>query len=68
MTRNMRQGEVIRRAKALRQAALDRPELRGKPSPREASSGPTSMAVKIVDAGDRALIDAALAARNQGPT
>jgi hypothetical protein len=66
MSKSMKQRDVIMRAKARRQSALDRPELRGKPAPREPSAGPTSMAVKIVDAGDRALIDAALAARNQG--
>lgn len=58
MPRNMRANESARRAKALRDRALTRPEM-GQPSePRTSAAGPTSMAMKVKDPSDALLIEA----------
>lgn len=54
---------AIRARQARRAAALDRRELAEPTASRATAAGPHSMAVKIVDAGTRALIDEAIAAR-----
>lgn len=63
MPRNFKAGETMKRAKARRQSALDRTELRGDPTPRVAAASPMSMGVKTVDPETRRLIDEALARR-----
>lgn len=55
--------QMTRDAKAKRESALARLELRGPSSPRVASASPTSMPIKAVDPETRALIDEALKAR-----
>jgi hypothetical protein len=63
MPRDLRKKEVDRRAKARRQYALERNELREATAPRRAAAGATSFAVKVADPEDRAAIDAFLEAR-----
>ena len=67
MPRDFKASENTKRAKARRQAALDRPELRGPSTPRLSAAGPTSMAVKAEDPATRRLIDEALAKRGSRP-
>lgn len=60
MPRDYRAAENTRRAKALRDRALARPEM-GQPSEERASAaGPTSMGVKVRNASDDLLIEAFL--------
>jgi hypothetical protein len=63
MPRDLRKKEVDRRAKARRQYAIERNELREATVPRRAAAGATSFAVKVSDPEDRAAIDAFLEAR-----
>jgi hypothetical protein len=63
MPRDFRAAENQKRAKARRQGALERNELRQPSAPRQAAAGATSFAVKAEDPSDRAAIDAFLAAR-----
>lgn len=63
MSRDFSPSELSKRAKAKRQAALSRPEMLQPATPRVNADGPMSMAVKVMPAEDRALIDAALANR-----
>lgn len=66
MSRGMRAHEITRRAKALRDRALARVELRQpSSSPRDPASGPTSMAVKARDPADAILIEAYLRQRGR---
>lgn len=51
------------KAKARRDHALARIDLRTPSVPRQSAAGPTSHAVKKIDTGTRAAIDAFLAAR-----
>lgn len=63
MGRRLLAHETARRAKARREGALARNELRQDSIPREAAAGATSFPIKAEDPATRALIDAALAAR-----
>lgn len=56
--------ERQRASKAARAKALDRLELRVETTPRVPQTGVTAMAAKVVDPETRALIDAAVKARN----
>lgn len=64
MPRNMRQGEAERRAKAKREFALQRNELRGESTPRVSAAGVTSAPIKADDPF-RAIIEEALAKRRE---
>ena len=61
MPRDHSAAENTRMAKAKRQAALNRNELRQPSVPRVSASGPTSAPVKAEDPETRKMIDAALA-------
>lgn len=61
MSRNHRPGEIARMAKAKRDKALERGELRGPSEPRTPAAGPTSFALKAEDPTIRKMIDEALA-------
>lgn len=63
MTRTLKAYEWEKRAKARREVALARVELREPASPRIAPEGATSFPVKARDAGTEAAIAAFLAAR-----
>ena len=63
MPRDFKASENQKRAKARRQGALDRNELRRGTTPRRAAAGATSFAVKADDPSDRAAIEAFLATR-----
>lgn len=54
------------KAKARRDHALARMDLRSPSAPRDAAVGPTSHAVKKIDIGTRDAIDAFLARKNGG--
>lgn len=54
-----------KRARARRNLALKRTELRGASAPRQASAGVTSMAQKVVDEESRRAIEAFMAKRQQ---
>lgn len=58
--------EIKRAARARRDGAIAREELRGPSQPRVAPSGVTSAPIKTEDAATRAMIDAALEARRGG--
>lgn len=49
MSRSYKEAEIHRRAKARRDAALARPELRGPSTPRVSAEGATSAAMKARD-------------------
>jgi hypothetical protein len=59
--RDLKAGENAKRARARRDHALKRMDLRQPSSPRENAVGATSHAVKTTDAATRAAIDAFLA-------
>lgn len=63
--RNMRKG--ILKARAAREQALTRPELRGlhESVPRQSAAGPVSAAIKREDPEQRAAIDAWLKSRGR---
>lgn len=63
MTRRMTSGETVRTAKARREYAIAREELRYPSAPRAFPTGITSMPIKVYDAETRRLIDEALARR-----
>ena len=63
MPRDLRANESMKRAKAKRQAALNRPEMLQPTTPRISADGPISMAVKAEDQATRRMIDDALTAR-----
>ena len=63
MSRRYSAGETERMARAKRDKALARGEIRGPTEPRTAAAGPTSFAVKVDDPENRRLIDEALARR-----
>ena len=65
MPRDYSAGENARKAKARRQHALDRRELREPSAPRVAAASATSFAVKTVDDETRRMIDEALAKRGR---
>jgi hypothetical protein len=65
MPRDYRAGENTKRAKARREFAMERNELRQASSPRTPAAGPTSMALKAADPADALLIEAWLA-QNRG--
>lgn len=67
MPRDFRASENTRRAKARRQAAIERPEILQPTTPRRPATGPTSMAVKAEDPETRRLIDEAIARRSPRP-
>lgn len=58
--------QTERQAKARRESALSRGELRLPTTPRDPAAGPTSMAMKRQDPGDALLIDAYLRSRSRG--
>jgi hypothetical protein len=60
MTRNIKPHEAAKRAKAQRAHALSRVELREPTSPRVSAAGPTSLAIKVMDAASAAAIEAYL--------
>ena len=66
MTRTLKAYEREKRAKARREVALARVELREPSSPRIAPEGATSFPVKARDAGVDAAVEAFLAARKEG--
>lgn len=63
MTRGLSSRQNAARAKAGRQIAINRSELRQPSQPRETAAGPTSLAVKAVDPATREMIEAFLARR-----
>lgn len=67
MPRDFMAAENTKRAKAKRQAAIDRPELLQPTTPRRSAAGPTSMAIKDEDPATRRMIDEALARRSLKP-
>lgn len=66
MPRSLTRGQTQKRATARREGALARNELRGLSQPREAAAGPTSHAVKVMDAGSAAAINAFLSKKQGG--
>lgn len=60
MPRDYRAHENAKMAKAKRQIALERNELRGPGTPHVSAAGPTSAPIKLADPGDAALIEAFL--------
>lgn len=63
MPRGMRARENALRARAKRQGALDRVELRGPSEPRQSAAGATSAPIKTTDPETTRLIADALARR-----
>jgi hypothetical protein len=63
MTRHLKADERIKRAKARREGALARAELREPSEPRAAPQGATSFPVKVRDPGIDAAIQAFLAGK-----
>lgn len=61
MPRDYRANENERRAKARRDSAMARNELRQPSSPRTSAAGPTSMAIKETDPATTSMIAAFLA-------
>lgn len=66
MPRDLRAGENQRRARARREGALARVELRQESTPRTSAAGTTSFAVKAEDPATRAAIDAFMSLRKGG--
>lgn len=63
MTRCYRQGELQRRGRAKREAALARPELRDPTVERVSAAGPVSMGVKALDPNHDRMVAEFLASR-----
>lgn len=66
MSKRLNGGQVERRAKAHRERALSRGELRLPTTPRTAPASPTSMPIKVTDPRDAALIEAFLRQKSGG--
>jgi hypothetical protein len=66
MPRDLKAHEHGKRARARREFALQRRDLREPSTPRAAAAGVTSHAVKKIDTDTRAAIDAFLRAKNGG--
>lgn len=65
MPRDLKARENQKRAAARRENALARREMAYPSVPREAAAGPTSHAVKVMDAGSAAAIEAYLTAKGK---
>jgi hypothetical protein len=64
MPRDYRAHENTRKAKAKRQQALERNELRGPSTPHVSAAGPTSAPIKAPDPATEAMVEAYLKQRS----
>lgn len=68
MSRHLSADERRKAAKAKRDYALRRDELREASVPRASAASPTAMGVKVIDPDLRAMIDAAVAKKKESGT